>query len=67
MYTLLFYTAYSPYLRAVANLFIVGIQSLFDTSKILIKYVKLNKIKEIFLPHSKCFQGLDYLQLAGQI
>lgn len=67
MYTLLFYTAYSLYLRAVANMFIVGIQSLFDTSKILIKYVKLNKLKEIFLPHSKCFQGLDYLQLAGQI
>lgn len=67
MYTLLFYTAYFLYLRAVANMFIVGIQSLFDTSKILIKHVKLNKLKEIFLPHSKCFQGLDYLQLAGQI
>lgn len=67
MYTLLFYIAYSLYLRAVANMFIIGIQSLFDTSKILIKYVKLNKLKEIFLPHSKCFQGLDYLQLAGQI
>lgn len=48
-------------------MFIIGIQSLFDTSKILIKHVKLNKLKEIFLPHSKCFQGLDYLQLVSQI
>lgn len=35
--------------------------------KSLLNMLKLNKLKEIFLPHSKCFQGLDYLQLASQI
>lgn len=51
----------------MAIMFITEIQSLFDTLKNLIKIIKQTTVIKIFLPHSKCFQGWDCLQLAGQI